>query len=429
MLHYLSTGVPAPRPSQFEPRAPRVLIYSHDTFGLGHLRRSRAIANLLVQRNPSASVVIISGSPIIGSFEFGDGVDYVRVPGVVKLPNGDYTTLSLNLPLEEAVAMREAIILQTARTLAPDLVIVDKEPTGFRGELIPALKEVRARGARVVLGVRDVMDDPLVLVPEWERKGAVDALIDYYDDIWVYGLREIYEPLAGLPLPEDVQRRIVYTGYLRRELPPQPNLVRYPKLTRGPFVLVTTGGGGDGHELIDWVLSAYENDPTIPIPALIVFGPFIAREHRGGFLERIGRLHNVDAITFDAKIEHLMSKAMSVISMGGYNTFCEILSLDKRALIVPRKTPRLEQSIRAERAARLGLLRQLDGAYLDPGADRDPMMMAKAIHDLPSQPLPSHSFLPHLLDGLVQIDRLTTPWFAADDRLRRMRGMDRVASE
>src|SRR5262245_42148218 len=414
MLHYL-TGGGGPRHAQREKRPPRVLIYSHDTFGLGHLRRSRAIANRLVQASPNASIVIISGSPIIGSFEFGDGVDYVRVPGVVKLPNGDYTTLSLNLPLDEAVAMREAIILQTARTLRPDLVIVDKEPTGFRGELLPALEEVRSRGARIVLGVRDVMDDPHVLAPEWQRKGAVDALINLYDDIWVYGLREIYEPLACLPLPETVRRRIVYTGYLRRELPPQPHLVRYPKLTKGPFILVTTGGGGDGYELIDWVLSAYEADPTIPTPALLVFGPFIAREQRSRFMERIARLPNVDAILFDAKIEHLMSKAASVISMGGYNTFCEILSLDKRALIVPRKTPRLEQAIRAEHAARLGLLRQLEGDGLEPSGTRDPGVMARAIREPPDQPRPSRAFLPHLLDGLDRIEELTSAWFGEDD--------------
>jgi predicted glycosyltransferase len=413
MLHRFSPGG-APRPIHLARRPPRVLIYSHDTFGLGHLRRSRAIANRLIQRHPSASIVIISGSPVIGSFEFSDGVDFVRMPGVVKLPNGDYTTLSLNLPLDEAVAMREALILQTTRTLRPDLVIVDKEPTGFRGELVPALEEARSLGARIVLGVRDVMDDPPVLVPEWERKGAIDALIDFYDDIWVYGLREIYEPLAELPLPETVRSRIVYTGYLRRELPPQPNLARYPKLTKGPFILVTTGGGGDGHELIDWVLAAYEADPAIATPALIVFGPFIARDQRARFMERVARLRNVDAITFDSKIEHLMSKATAVIAMGGYNTFCEILSLDKKALIVPRKTPRLEQSIRAERAARLGLVRQLDGASLDDVGLRDPGLMAQAIRDLETQPLPSGAFLPHLLDGLDHIERMTADWFAGE---------------
>src|SRR5919112_6404555 len=163
------------------PDRARVLIYSHDTFGLGHLRRSRAIANALVQGRPGVSVIILSGSPVIGSFDFGSGVDYVRVPGVTKLPNGDYRTLNLNLSLDEAVRLRAALILQTAETFRPDLLIVDKEPTGFRGELLPALEEVRRQGCRLVLGIRDIMDEPALLVPEWERKGASEAL-HYYDE-------------------------------------------------------------------------------------------------------------------------------------------------------------------------------------------------------------------------------------------------------
>lgn len=153
-----------PGPEASGPGA-RILIYSHDTFGLGHLRRSRAIANALVARDPGASVVIISGSPVIGNFEFGSGVDYVRVPGVTKLPNGDYTSLNLNVSLDEAVGLREAIIRQTADSFAPDVMIVDKEPTGFRGEVVPALDRLAARGCRLVLGVRDVMDEPSLWCP------------------------------------------------------------------------------------------------------------------------------------------------------------------------------------------------------------------------------------------------------------------------
>jgi len=96
---------------------------------------------------------------------------------------------------------------------------------------------------------------------------------------------------------------------------------------------------------------------------------------------------------------------------------------------VPRKTPRLEQSIRAEAAARLGLLRQLDGINLDPDTVREPEVMAKAIRDLADQPLPSRAFLPNLLDGLVQIERLTAPWFAAGRRQPEHRERERVAGE
>lgn len=374
----------------------RVLIYSHDTFGLGHLRRSRAIANALVEERPGVSVVIISGSPVIGSFEFGGGVDYVRVPGVTKLPDGGYTSLNLKVSIDEAVGLREALILQTAETFAPDFFIVDKEPTGFRGEVMPALERLRQRGCCLVLGIRDVMDEPALLVPEWDRKGASEALARYYDEIWVYGLKDIYQPLTGLDLPRQVEDRMTYTGYLRRNLPQASPLTRHPKMTKSPFILVTTGGGGDGDDVIDWVISAYEADPGLDIPALIVFGPFINRERRRGFLERIAQHPKLDALAFDTKIELLMHRAAAVVAMGGYNTFCEILSFDKRALVVPRTRPRLEQHIRAVEAERLGLVRMLSEIE---GA-RDPRRMAAALRALPGQPRPSEVTVPGLLDGL-----------------------------
>lgn len=378
---------------------PRVLIYSHDTFGLGHVRRSRAIANAIVSERPDASVVIISGSPVIGNFEFGSGVDYIRIPGVTKLPDGDYRSLNLNVELDEAVGLREALILQTAKSFRPDVFIVDKEPTGFRGEVLPALDYLRNTGCHLVLGIRDVLDEPALLVPEWERKGAKEALIRYYDEIWVYGLKDVYQPLLSLGLPPEVSERITYTGYLRREVPPTPSLTKYPKITKQPFVLVTTGGGGDGDDLIDWVISAYEADPSLEQPALIVFGPFIDRDRRRSFVERISQQPKLDAISFDTKIERLMRKADAIVAMGGYNTFCEALSFDKRTLIVPRTKPRLEQYIRAVRAARLGLVRMLS----DYDQPRTPERMAEALRRLASQHRPSQVTIPGLLDGLDRV--------------------------
>ena len=55
-----------------------------------------------------------------------------------------------------------------------------------------------------------------------------------------------------------------------------------------------------------------------------------------------------------------------VVSMGGYNSVCELLSLGKPALIVPRTFPRREQLIRAEALDRLGLLRMIDPADVGP---------------------------------------------------------------
>ena len=385
----------------------RVLIYSHDSFGLGHLRRCRAIAHSLVDADSSLSVLILPGSPIIGSFDFRSRVDFVRIPGVIKLRNGEYVSLSLHIDIEETLAMRSSIIRHTADIFDPDILIVDKEPLGLRGEVRSTLELLRGRGTPMVLGLRDVMDDPGALETEWERKHAVPALSDYYNEIWVYGLPQICDPLAGIDLPASVRRRMVYTGYLRRNVPAAVAAPEPPDLCDGEFLLVTSGGGGDGDELIDWVLAAYEHDGGSLPPALLVFGPFMLPDRQATFAARAAKVPKLRAITFDARLENLMARAAGIVAMGGYNTFCEILSFDKPALIVPRTTPRLEQFIRAQRAAELGLVAMLPDEH-----GRDPGVMAAALLQLSQQPRPSQVVIPGLLDGMASVNRLVQKWLA-----------------
>lgn len=397
--------LPGAERAQRGPHAPRVLIYSHDTFGLGHIRRCRAIANSLIAGYPHISVIIVSGSSVISSFQFGDGVDYVRIPGVEKHGDGRYGPHHLNLDLNDTIRLRTDLIKQTVLSFDPDVVIVDKEPVGLRGELAPSLDILRRRGARIVLGLRDVLDEPGKLHEEWRHSGALDALGQIYDDIFVYGLEDIYRPLAGLPSPHLFESKVRYTGYLKRAVPSPMPPNRYPRITKQPFILVTPGGGGDGAGVIDWVISAYEADPTIALPALIVFGPFMSRERRKEFAERIGRIPKLEGLGFEPRLELLMNRAHCVVAMGGYNTFCEILSFDKPALIVPRVKPRLEQAIRAERAEELGLIDVLRDPSQDGTGERDPQVMASALHALPKRMPPSQAFVPDLLDGLPTISR------------------------
>ncbi|MCG8354131.1 MAG: hypothetical protein MI920_01035 [Kiloniellales bacterium] len=378
-----------------------MLIYSHDSFGLGHLRRCREIAHALVEQDKSLSVLILSGSPIIGSFDFRARVDFVRVPGVIKLRNGDYTSLNLHIDVEQTMAIRSSIIEHTAKIYDPDLFLVDKEPLGLRGEVKETLQQLKSRGTPCVLGLRDVMDDPELLAPEWERKNAVPALAELYDGIWVYGLPQICDPLEGIDLPPSVRPKISYTGYLGRRVPQAASPQVLEKIEE-PYLLVTVGGGGDGEAIIDWVLSAYELDRQQPYPALLVLGPFMASELQSEFLQRAAQLPDVEAITFETHLEALMQRAVAVVCMGGYNTFCEILSLDKRALVIPRTEPRREQFIRASRARELGLVSIL----LDDGA-RVPHTMATALRALPQRPRPSEVVVPGLLDGRDNVIKLS----------------------
>ena len=391
----------SPRPAQHDRRdGRRVLLYSHDTFGLGHLRRSRAIATALTAADPTLSALIVTGSPVAGRFDFPDRVDHVRLPGVVKLPDGSYASHNLAVDVEETTRLRAALLLAAVDAFDPDLIIVDKEPWGFRGELAEALPAARRRGCRLVLGVRDVLDEPGALREEWARKHAAEAVERFYDEVWIYGVSEVFRPLEGLGLSRAALSRAVYTGYLRRPAPEaSSDLWDAPPFD--DFVLVTTGGGGDGAALIDWTLAAYEADPGLPWPAVIVYGPFLGAEERAEFERRAAALgeNRVATLGFESRIERLLVEARGVVAMGGYNTFCEILSLDKPAVIAPRTKPRLEQYIRAEAAERLGLLRMLHR----PRDGGGPEVMARAIRGLADQPRPSAHRVAGLLDGFDTI--------------------------
>lgn len=348
------------------------------------------------------SVLILSGSPIIGSFDFRSRVDFVRIPGIIKLRNGQYTPLKLHIDTDDTLALRESIIEHTAQAFDPDLFIVDKEPLGLRGEVRSTLEMLRDRGTPAVLGLRDVMDEPALLAPEWERKQAMPAVEDFYDEVWVYGREEIWNPLTGLDVPPSVEDKIVYTGYLPRlmsssTLSPQAGVIAN---TEKPYVLVTTGGGGDGEALIDWALAAYEADPDIEHPAVMVLGPFMDPERQAEFHARAAALDSVEMLTFDAQMEALIDRAVGVVAMGGYNTFCEILSYDKPAVIVPREMPRKEQSIRATQAERMGLVR-----CLSDDEEQDPLVMADAIRGLKGQARPSARMPNGFMDGLDTVNR------------------------
>ena len=380
-------------------RPPRIMLYSHDTFGLGHLRRSRALAQAITQADPAASALILTGSPVAGRFDFPRLVDHVRLPGVTKRRDGSYVSQTMGMDIDETTELRSALIRSTAEQYDPDVLIVDKEPTGFRGELMPTLEMLHAEGrTMLVLGLRDVLDEPEVLAAEWERKHAVEATERFYDEIWVYGPRSIYDPTAGLPLSPAVRARMHWTGYLRRELPCP---VEPPEQ---PYILITPGGGGDGQAMVDLVLSAYETDPELGPRAMLVYGPFLSGEVRAEFEVRVSALGGrVSAVGFESRIENLFAGAQGVVCMGGYNTFCEVLSFDKRAVIVPRTVPRLEQWLRASRAEDIGLIRMLDET-------RDGMTVASmiaAIRNLPHQPLPSEAHSDELLGGLDYVtDRI-----------------------
>ncbi len=377
----------------------RILMYSHDTFGLGHLRRCRAIAHALVDRFKGLTVLIISGSQIAGAFDFKARVDFVKIPSVIKLYSGEYTSISNHIDIGDTLAIREALILETAEFFDPDIFIVDKEPMGLRGEVEKTLVALQMKGCTTVLGLRDVMDSAELLEEEWRKKEVMEKIAGLYDDIWIYGPEDFWNPLQGLTTPQRILNKLRYTGFLQRETPSTEHH-RFQQPLPNNYILVTAGGGGDGADLMSMVLAAREHDRNLIYPLVLVPGPFMRSEQREEIHQRANNLKDVIVIDFDNELETIMDGATGVVGMCGYNTFCEVLSFNKPALFVPRTRPRKEQLIRATRASELGLAR-----VLDTDNAIDPAKMADALHALPNMPAPSQSNYDLHLDGLQSICR------------------------
>jgi predicted glycosyltransferase len=136
-----------------------ILMYSHDTYGLGHIRRTLAIAKALAEK--AIHILIITGSPLAGQFPLPGGVDFIRIPGMVKTEKGDYLPSCGGISKDRVMKIRTQLILATIKTLEPDLFIVDKEPLGLKKEVLPGLAWILRHlpHTGTILGLRDVMDE------------------------------------------------------------------------------------------------------------------------------------------------------------------------------------------------------------------------------------------------------------------------------
>ena len=67
----------------------------------------------------------------------------------------------------------------------------------------------------------------------------------------------------------------------------------------------------------------------------------------------------VRVLDFTDDMQSYTNAADVIVSMAGYNTICEILTLRKRAVVVPRVCPGEEQLIRAERMSQLSLFKMI----------------------------------------------------------------------
>jgi predicted glycosyltransferase len=382
----------APRtPGLAASAAPKILFYSHDTFGLGNIRRTLLLSQTLGEEYPRAAMLVVTGSPMIHAFRIPENMDYIKLPCLDRTGAECYQPKFLAAQSSEVDRIRRAILVETVIGFKPDLMIVDKRPGGVAGELLDALRALRRRPTttRVVLGMRDILDEPERTRSALKRTRDMATIARYYDEVWIYGEHAIFDPVAEYAFRDDVARKTCFCGYLRR-----PSLA--PTVHEGPpRVLVTTGGGGDGAPLITTYLEGLSTlARSIQLRTTVVFGPHVDSGLRRTILQRFGSLADVEFLDFEPDLTALYQKADVIVSMAGYNTVCELLSSRRPAVLVPRVDPVGEQLLRARLFAARGYFECVEPHELTPGA-----LIARVLETLKRPP----ALAPIDLDGLPRI--------------------------
>lgn len=329
----------------------RVALYSHDTVGLGHARRSLAVAEALTAGDPATDVILITGNAEAAMLPRPERTDLVAIPSIGKASTGAYRPRHLGAGLDDVVRLRSAVIAATLREFAPHLLVVDKVTAGLDGELLPALEELARHGrTRVVLGLREVLDAPSVTRREWRDAGTCELIARYYDEIWVYGDRAVFDPVREYAWSEAVASKVRHLGYVRHRPVVTGTAGRCTVAPpREPYVLCQVGGGEDGFALAE----AFTRSTLPPgHRGVVLSGPYLSAPRRA----RLRQMAPEDIAVLDYVDNpcDFIAGAAAVVSMTGYNSAVELLGTATPVLMVPRATPRAEQLIRAQRLAELG---------------------------------------------------------------------------
>ncbi len=338
----------------------RIALYSHDTMGLGHMRRNLLIAHTLASSHFQPVILMIVGKTEARRFPLPPRADRIVLPALRKTEAGQYEARSLGVPLQDLIAIRSAAISGALEAFQPDLVIIDNVPRGAVRELDATLSRLSRSGrTRFVLGLRDVLDDPQAVAREWAAADNVNAIRNFYDGVWIYGDARFFDVVSEYRFPADVADRTTYTGYfdqrIRLQYTPAEEYTLFDRLRLpdGPVVLCLLGGGQDGGSLAKAFSAAvFPGDWN----AVIVTGPYLPQRIVREVRERESRDARFRVLDFISEPAVLISRADRIVGMGGYNTVWEILSQGKPSLIVPRVRPRVEQLMRARKLESLGLL-------------------------------------------------------------------------
>jgi predicted glycosyltransferase len=340
----------------------RILVYSPDSNGLGHITRMLAIGTHMAGTLENASVLVVSGSPMPEGFRLAPRLHHIKLPSVARKWQGDYSTRPLRSEAGDLIELRANLIRGAVVDFRPDMILVDREPYGIEHELEAAIGYAKSNLPRtsLVLVLRDILDSREAAIRAWKSGQFTSAIDRFYDRVLVLGTPLIFDMRREYDLPASVCEKLRYCGYVR--LPRSPKRRDTVRRDLGlhageQLVLVTPGGGPDGAAVLRAYVDAIPSiHPLNGVRSLIVTGPAMDAADRQPVENAAATLPGVEIREFTPDMMSYFDAADVVVCRGDYNTLCEVATLRKRAVVIPRVRPVQEQRIRAERLAAAGIV-------------------------------------------------------------------------
>lgn len=366
-------------------RIKRILVYTHNSIGLGHAYRTLAVITGIRHWRPDIEFLILSGSSIPTIF-FSQGIEVIKLPSMKLDIDGEEPLMRprylQSMDLESLFDFRQKIIMNSFDFFRPDVLMIEHHMTGQMNELIPLLmkkwmrKRKRAEFALAYICRGILKQNSFLTIPIPNPRHGIESidLNDLFDFVYVLEDREVVDIRDEyLGHSKRMEYKISYLGRITNktygELPRREQVLRRLGLSEKKIILIALGRNRRVGDIVRRLLALFSRQQIHHgYQVVIVLDPYLDRQ-KAKELRNDPVGEGVRFFPFVPDLVDLIAHSELVISRAGYNTVNEILLTGTKALLIPEAHGGGEQELRCQRLCsdHVVVLREDDLEHADLG--------------------------------------------------------------
>jgi predicted glycosyltransferase len=349
----------------------RIMYYTHNSIGLGHAFRALAVITAMRKHRPDIDFLVVSGTSVPELF-LKNGIEIVKLPSIkFHIDDNNYflgPRYLTNCSVEEISDLRQRIIEDTFSAFRPDVLMVEHNMLGQRGEIIPLLlkkwRQIPQRGSFPLVHIsRGLLRNPsLIEAPFNDRRQKSESIYvgDLYDFIYVMEDREVIDVnKAYFGNRRSLKKKIQYMGKItvktREELAPREEIARMLNGSGCEVILASLGRKRSALRIAELLVQAfYDLNLGHRYRLFFVIDPYLERHLREQMIRRFSNGY-VYFFDFLPNLVDLINFSSLMIGRAGYNTLSEVLLTDSKAILIPEDHGHEEQETRLDRVQKTNI--------------------------------------------------------------------------